>query len=132
MATSTVSPLPFPCLFSFFYFYNHGIIIDNTFCGTWARSVYPGGNDACISFVQNNPSTLSFYLLSSLFSSLLSSPLLSSPYHMPHVTTVGRVAQNYALPHCPPPSRLILPSFTLLLPLLLSFHLFQPGMFVLR
>jgi len=38
------------------FFYNHGIIIDNTFCGDWAGAVYPGENGACISFVQNNPS----------------------------------------------------------------------------
>jgi len=38
------------------YFYNHGIIIDNTFCGDWAGAVYPGGNGACQQFVQNNPS----------------------------------------------------------------------------
>jgi hypothetical protein len=38
------------------YFYNHGIIIDNTFCGDWAGAVYPGGSSACVQFVQNNPS----------------------------------------------------------------------------
>jgi len=41
------------------FFYNHGIIIDNTFCGDWAGSVYPGGNDACINFVKNNPGSFS-------------------------------------------------------------------------
>jgi len=38
------------------HFYNHNIVIDNTFCGDWAGAVYPGGNGACQSFVQNNPS----------------------------------------------------------------------------
>jgi hypothetical protein len=37
------------------HFYNHKIIIDNTFCGDWAGTVYPGGMQACINFVQKNP-----------------------------------------------------------------------------
>jgi hypothetical protein len=38
------------------YFYNHHIIIDNTFCGDWAGATFGAqcGGD-CNSFVQNNP-----------------------------------------------------------------------------
>lgn len=42
------------------FFYNHHIIIDNTFCGDWAGSTFGSqcGGD-CQSFVQNNPSAFS-------------------------------------------------------------------------
>lgn len=36
---------------------------DNTFCGDWAGGVYPGGNGACINYVQNNPGILSLFYL---------------------------------------------------------------------
>jgi len=50
------------------HFYNHNIVIDNTFCGDWAGAVFPGGNSACISYVQYNPSAFaeSYWVINSI------------------------------------------------------------------
>eukprot|EP00026_Physarum_polycephalum_P013123 Phypoly_transcript_13495.p1 GENE.Phypoly_transcript_13495~~Phypoly_transcript_13495.p1 ORF type:complete len:339 (+),score=55.22 Phypoly_transcript_13495:108-1019(+) len=37
------------------YFNQHQMVIDLTFCGDWAGNTYPGGINACNSYVQNNP-----------------------------------------------------------------------------
>ncbi|KAI5242722.1 concanavalin A-like lectin/glucanase [Aureobasidium subglaciale] len=42
------------------YFYNHAIVFDTTFCGTWAGETFYGDGcsaSSCVDFVANNPSS---------------------------------------------------------------------------